>query len=260
MIETRFGTRDPAAAPALVPRASEPVSHEPAFTVDHLSVRFDGMTVLRDLSFVVERGAALAIIGPNGSGKTVLLRAIIGAVPHDGVVRWATGTRIGYVPQKLDMERDVPIAAMDLLAARARLTHTPRDAVARAVERAGLGADVLRRLIGTLSAGQFQRLLMASALLGETTVLLLDELTAGVDEPGQERLNDTLDRLRRDDGVTVLLISHDLSIVRRYATHVLCLTREHRCFGVPRELLTAEMLAQAYGEPIAFFRHDEPQH
>jgi len=234
--------------------------HEPVLTVDGLSVQFDGVAVLRDLSFVVDRGSAVAIIGPNGSGKTVLLRAIIGAIPHEGTVRWAKGARIGYVPQKLDMERDVPIAAMDLLEARERLGGASRAAMARAVGRAGFPPEALPRLIGTLSGGQFQRLLMASALLGEPNVLLLDELTAGVDQPGQERLNTTLDRLRRDEGVTVLLISHDLSVVYRYATHVLCLTREHRYFGVPRELLTSEMLAEAYGEPIAFFRHDDHEH
>src|SRR6185312_886143 len=235
----------------LAPRPGSPPAPEPALAVDVLSVQFDGIAVLRDLSFVVDRGSEVAIIGPNGSGKTVLLRALIGAITHTGTVRWAKGTRIGYVPQKLDMERDVPIAAGDLLEARARLAGVERSAIARSVQRAGLAPDTLPQLIGTLSGGQFQRLLMASALLGEPNVLLLDELTAGVDQPGQERLNTTLDRLRRDEGVTVLLISHDLSVVYRYATHVLCLTREHRFFGVPRELLTAEMLAVAYGEPIA---------
>lgn len=244
---------------ALGRNTEAPAAHEPALTVDGLSVQFDGVVVLRDLSFVVDRASAVAIIGPNGSGKTVLLRAIIGAIPHGGDVRWAKGTRIGYVPQKLDMERDVPIAAMDLLRARARLARAPHDAMTRALGRAGLGTEILPQPIGTLSGGQFQRLLMTSALLGEPNVLLLDELTAGVDQPGQERLNTTLHRLRTENGVTELLISHDLSVVYRYATYVLCLTREHKCFGMPSESLTAEMLAEVYGEPIAFFRHDEPQ-
>ena len=248
------------AAPAApsAPQGDGP-SGAAVLSVAGLTVAFDGAAVLQDLSFAVGRGSALAIIGPNGSGKTVLLRALIGALPHGGVVRWASGTRIGYVPQKLDIERDVPLAAIDLLEARARLVHAPRAAIGRVLGRAGLGADALPRLIGTLSGGQFQRLLMALALLGDPNVLLLDELTAGVDEPGQERLNVTLDRLRREDGVTLLLISHDLSVVDRYATHVLCLTKEHRGFGVPRELLTADLLTRAYGEPIAFFRHDQPQ-
>jgi zinc transport system ATP-binding protein len=226
--------------------------------VKDLSVRLDGVTVLRDLSFSIERRAAVAVIGPNGAGKTVLFRAIIGAIPYEGSICWAAGARIGYVPQKLDIDRDAPIAARDLLRARARLAGSPATAISLALGRAGLSRDILPRLIGTLSGGRFQRLLMACALLSEPDVLLLDELTAGVDLPGQERLNATVHRLQEDGGVTVLMISHDISVVSRYATHVLCLTREHKCFGVPREKLSAELLAEAYGEPLAFFRHDEP--
>ena len=228
-------------------------------SVENLSVQLDGIRVLRDLSFEVGRGSSVAIIGPNGSGKTVLLRALIGAIPHEGTVRWAEGTRIGYVPQKLDLERDAPITAGDLLQARARVARAPSTAIGASLARAGLSTRIIPLLIGALSGGQFQRLLMSSALLGEPNLLLLDELTAGVDLPGQERLNTALDRLRLENGVTVLLISHELSVVYRYATHVICLTREHTCFGVARKALTAELLAEAYGEPIAFFRHDESQ-
>src|SRR5450759_649079 len=84
-----------------------------ALAVEHLSVAFGVVLVLGDLSFSVARGTTLAIIGPNGAGKTVLLRALIGAVPSSGVIRWARGTRLGYVPQKLDLERDLPLTGFD---------------------------------------------------------------------------------------------------------------------------------------------------
>ena len=228
--------------------------------VADLSVAIGGVPVLKNLSFTVERGSSVAVIGPNGSGKTMLFRALIGAVPHSGVVRWAADTRIGYVPQKLDLARDAPISAGDLLAARARLAGVSPAMRSGVLEQVALSSEILPRLIGTLSAGQFQRVLMASALIGAPDVLLLDELTAGVDEPGQERLNATMKRLQSEHGVTVLLISHDLSVVFEFVTHVLCLTREHTCFGIPRRLLTADLIAQAYGEPIALFRHDKPAH
>jgi len=228
-----------------------------ALTIEHVTVRIGRAEVVRDLSFAVPRGASVAVIGPNGSGKTVLLRALVGALPHEGTVRWAPGTRIGYVPQKLDLERDLPITGADLLLARARLVGASRQDLAGVLRGVGLGADVLGTLIGTLSGGQFQRLLIAFALLGRPTVLLLDEPTAGVDEPGQERLHDTVLRLQAEHGVTVLQVSHDLSVVFRQATQVLCLSRARTCFGLPRDVLTPAILAEAYGAPVGFHVHDD---
>ena len=225
--------------------------------VEHLSVRLGETEILRDLSFSVAAGSLVAVIGPNGSGKTVLFRALIGALPHSGSVRWAPDARIGYVPQKLDLERGLPITGRDLLLARARLASASATAIDRALARVGLTDDVLPSLVGKLSGGQFQRLLMAFALIPNPPVLLLDEPTAGVDEPGQERMNDTVRRLQAE-GVTAIMISHDLSVVFRFATSVLCLTRDHTCFGVPRNVLTPELLAQVYGEPVGLFVHDEP--
>ncbi|HET7372631.1 MAG TPA: ATP-binding cassette domain-containing protein, partial [Gemmatimonadaceae bacterium] len=197
-----------------------------ALEVEHLSVRLGDAEILRDLSFSVPKGSSLAVIGPNGSGKTILFRALIGAVPHDGTVRWAPNARIGYVPQRLDLERNLPVTGDDLLRARARLAAAQSSDIERVLSRVGLTREILGKAIGTLSGGQFQRLLMAFALLGDPTVLLLDEPTAGIDEPGQERVTETVRRLQ-NDGVTVLMISHDLSVVVRFATNVLCLTRDH---------------------------------
>jgi len=230
---------------------------ETAIAVEHLTVRLGATEVIRDLSFAVPQGSSLAVIGPNGSGKTVLFRALVGAIPHEGTVRWAPGTRIGYVPQKLDLERNLPITGRDLLRARARLAAASSADIERALVRVGLNSDVLGKLIGALSGGQFQRLLIAFALLGQPTILLLDEPTAGVDEPGQERLYETVRRLHVEEGVTVLLISHDLSVVFRQATNVLCLSRDHTCFGKPGQVLTPEVLSQVYGQPMGLYVHDD---
>ena len=223
--------------------------------VDHLSVRFGDTAVLRDLSFGLAKGATLAVIGPNGSGKTVLFRALIGALPHDGVLRWAPGTRFGYVPQKLDIDRDLPLTGLDLLSARAGIAGVGAKEVAAALGRVGLEGAVASRPIGALSGGQFQLLLVAFALLANPNVLLLDEPTAGIDEPGQDRLHEVLRSLRAERDTTVLLISHELSVVYRYATNVLCLSREEPCFGPPEEMLTPERIEQVYGTPLRYHRH-----
>lgn len=228
-------------------------------TVEALSIRFGKTTVVRDLTFSVERGASLAILGPNGAGKTVLFRALIGAIPAEGTVRWAPGTRIGYVPQKLDLERDVPMTGMDFLKARATLAPdlTDRDAaIDHMLSLVGVTRAAAAQTLGTLSGGQFQRLLVAFALVGQPTVLLLDEPTAGVDERGQERLNELVHRLQVEQALTVLFISHELSVVYRYATDVLCLSRDRVCIGPPRTVLTPDLLHEMYGTPVDYHVHD----
>jgi zinc transport system ATP-binding protein len=224
--------------------------------VSHLSIQFGRNRVVTDLSFRVPRGTSLAIIGPNGAGKTVLFKALVGSIPFEGDVRWASGTRIGYVPQKLDLERDVPITGVDFLRARAALARESDANVSRALALVGVSTGVAEQPIGTLSGGQFQRLLVAFALVGDPNVLLLDEPTAGVDEPGQERLNELVRRLQHDQGLTVLFISHELTVVYRYATSVLCLSRGLGCMGPPRTVLTPELLHEMYGTPVDHHVHD----
>ena len=164
--------------------------------VNDLTIRFGRTEIFSGLTFTVPEGAALAIIGPNGSGKTVLLRALIGAIPFEGTLRWAADVRLGYVPQKLDIARDAPITGFDFLRARAALSRTPSASALEMLAAVGLTAEAGERPIGALSGGQFQRLLVAFALVGAPNVLLLDEPTAGVDEPGQERLNELMHRRR----------------------------------------------------------------
>jgi len=225
-----------------------------ALEVEGLSVSFGEAKVLDGVSFAVAEGSSLAVIGPNGSGKTVLFKALAGSVPFRGRIRWRPGVRIGYVPQRLDLERDLPVTGWDLLRAKAQVTGSFAD-VSAAVERVGL-AEAAGRRIGALSAGQFQRLLVAMALIGNPNVLLLDEPTAGVDEPGEETLNELIRRVQQERRLTVLLISHDLSVVYRYADDVLCLARQRMWFGPPAEILTPERLREVYGAPVGYHVHE----
>jgi len=224
--------------------------------VDDLSVRFGANRVLNSLSFAVPRGSTLAVIGPNGAGKSVLLRALLGSIPSDGVIRWAPGARIGYVPQKLDLERDLPLTGYDLLNARVALTRESSIAIPEILDVVGISRATRDRLVGTYSGGQFQRLLIAFALLGRPNVLLLDEPTASVDEPGREQLTTLIQRVQHDNYLTVIFISHDLSVVFKHTDRVLCLGHHKTCFGPPRQILTPENLQQVYGMPVGYHAHD----
>lgn len=227
-----------------------------ALEVEHLTVRFGATEVIRDLSFGVPGGTSLAIIGPNGAGKTVLFKALIGSIPYEGTIRWAEDTKLGYVPQKLDIERDLPLSGRDFLRAKAAISKVSRRDVAAALALVGLEPAILSAPIGTMSGGQFQRLLVAFALIGNPNVVLLDEPAAGIDEPGEEKINTMIQRLQEERGVTVLLISHDLSIVYQHATAVLCMSRTNPCFGVPQKVLTPETLRELYGTGVGFHVHD----
>jgi zinc transport system ATP-binding protein len=228
----------------------------PALEVVNLSVGFDRINVLEGLSFEVAHGSALAIIGPNGAGKSVLAKALIGALPYAGTIQWEANTKLGYVPQKLDIERDLPITGSDFLRAKAAVVRASQVDITNALGHVGLKVESVGKPIGALSGGQFQRLLVAAALIGHPTALLLDEPTAGVDEPGQDTLNET-ERLRKERGLTILFISHDLSVVYQHATNVLCLSRGHTCFGAPKSILTPELLAELYGAPVAYHVHHD---
>jgi len=226
-----------------------------ALEVQDLAVRIGGADIIRAVTFNLPRATCLAVIGPNGAGKTVLLRALIGAIPHAGRISWAADSVLGYVPQKLDIDRDLPLNGRDFLRAKAALTGSTGTMQAEALRSVGLAEEVVSTPIGNMSGGQFQRLLIAFALLGRPNVLLLDEPAAGIDAPGQAQLNEVIQGLQDSRAMTVILVSHDLSVVYRYADYVLCLGRQGACFGPPRSALTPESLQEVYGQPLGFHVH-----
>jgi zinc transport system ATP-binding protein len=224
-------------------------------TVKNLSVRFAGRAAIQDLTFDLRSGEILAIIGPNGAGKTVLLRALLRMVPYEGQIQWTGDARIGYVPQKVAADRQLPLQISDLLNAKAQFLKLPATEVDRVAAAVGLSAELLNTNVGTLSGGQFQKALIAFALLGRPTVMLFDEPTASLDEVTEERVYELLDRLKQEHGLTVVLASHDLRVVYRHATTVLCLNKARVCFGIPKEVLTPEALEVLYSAPPKYYQH-----
>lgn len=230
---------------------------EPILSVKNLSVSFDGKRVLSGVGVEVAGGESVAVIGPNGSGKTVFLRALIGAVPHEGEIRWGKDVRIGYVPQRIDLERTLPLTVRDFLLTRVASLRLVRDTIRKNMGLVRLPESFLDKKLGSLSAGQLQRVLIAFALLGDPNVLLFDEPTAGVDLPREEQIYETLHRLQEEKHFTLFLVSHDLSLVYRYATQVLCINGRLVCYGTPHHVLTEENLRHLYGDRVLYHHHHE---
>jgi len=233
-------------------------------TFDNVSVEFAGVPVLRGVTAALRRGRITALIGLNGSGKTTLLRAILGEVRYAGRVAFDGPVRptIGYVPQRLVIDARLPLTVRDLFALAlqrrpvflgiTRAARQKTDALLARVFHAR-AAEMLDRPVEKISGGELQRVLLALALEPPPQLLLLDEPAAGIDFHDQEHFYDLISALNRDTGVTVVLVSHDTSMVTRHAHHVLCLKdgRIH-CEGPPGEILTNEALAATFGDKAAF--------
>ncbi len=221
--------------------------------VKNLFIEINGVNVLEDLSFDVEKGSVLAIIGPNGAGKTVLLKSLIGLQPYKGGIKWQSGVKIGYVPQRMDIETDVPLTVKEFFHLRG--PSITAEKINEALNYVQLDPRILKAGFGEISVGQRQRVLVAWAALGSPDVLLFDEPTADIDIAGQESIYKMLYHLQSNLGLTIILVSHDLNIVFRHAGAVLCLNRKSLCFGPPKEVLNTEQLISLYGGDSAFFQH-----
>jgi zinc transport system ATP-binding protein len=224
-------------------------------SVRNLRVVFGSRVVLRGLSFEVFSGEGLAIIGPNGSGKTVLLKALQHLIPYEGEIHWSQSAHLGYVPQSVAADRQLPLRVGELLAAKARFLRLADQEMEQVSSELNLSPEILNAGIGTLSGGQFQKALIAFALLGRPNVLLFDEPTASLDELSEERIYELVHQLQLRRGITVILVSHDLSVVYRYASRVLCLSKGKTCMGPPKEILTPELLEELYEAPPKYYRH-----
>ncbi len=222
--------------------------------VNNLTVKFGNQKVLDNVSFSVERDGTLAIIGPNGAGKTVLFRTILGLIPYEGEIKWAPNIKIGYVPQKLFVPKDLPLTVLEFL----KLKENNILNIEKVLNSVGIKkTGILKTRLGDLSGGEMQRVLIANALLGNPQVLLFDEPTSGVDIAGEETIYGLIERLKKEIDLTIIFISHELDIVYRHATDVLCLNKEKICFGVPREVIDKETLSKMYGEDVKVYKHYE---
>ena len=226
-------------------------------TVEDLTVRHGENPVLQSVSLAVDPGEIVTIVGPNGSGKTSLFRAIIGAVqPATGTITQAPGLRIGYVPQRLHIDPTLPITVERFMRLLGRVSRT--DCVA-ALETAGV-PDLLKRQMSKLSGGQFQRVLLARALIGKPDILLLDEATQGLDQPGSAAFYRQIETVMNETGCAILMISHDLHVVMSASDRVICLNGHVCCEGTPAVVASAPeyraLFGSGTGGALALYRHD----
>lgn len=222
----------------------------------NLSVRHGVSTVLSQVDLTVEAGEIVTIVGPNGSGKSSLIRALIGLErPAAGQVIRRPGLRIGYVPQKLALEATLPLTVRRFLSLPRRVSDAEAEAV---LERTGVGG-LQRRQMTALSGGQFQRVLLARALLHNPQLLILDEPTQGVDQPGIVAFYKLIAEVRRDTGTAVLLVSHDLHVVMGATDRVICLNGHICCQGTPQAVSAAPAYRALFGAEaegaLALYQH-----
>ncbi|WP_107846662.1 metal ABC transporter ATP-binding protein [Litoreibacter ponti] len=225
--------------------------------ISDLSVRFGASTVLDRVGLHVDAGEIVTIVGPNGSGKSTLLRTIIGAVrPAAGRIDIAPELRVGYVPQKLQIDATLPMTARRFLSLPARVGKDETDAALAQAGCAGLG----ERQMSQLSGGQYQRVLLARALLGSPQLLILDEATQGLDQRGSAAFYQQIERVRDETGCAVLMVSHELHVVMSASDRVICLNGHVCCEGKPAVVASAPeyraLFGSGTGGALALYQHE----
>ncbi len=222
-----------------------------------MSIVLNGRTILQDVDIDIASGEIVTIVGPNGSGKSTLLRALIGALPPaTGHVTRQPGLRIGYVPQKLAIDSALPMTVRRFLSLPTRISNA---AAAQALMQAGV-PDLGQHQMADLSGGQFQRVLLARALLDNPQLLLLDEATQGLDQPGSAAFYRQIEDVRRNLGCAVVMVSHDLHVVMAASDRVLCINGHVCCEGTPDIVASAPEYRALFGSgtqgALALYRHE----
>jgi len=218
-------------------------------TVSDLSVRIQNQLILDNINFKLKRGTTLAIVGPNGAGKSVLFKALLNLIPYMGKIEWYNKVKIGYVPQNLTAG-DMPISVREFLSFKGC------SGIKGCLDLVGLNNEaIMDKRLGTLSGGQFQRVLIAWAIIDGPNVLLFDEPTSAVDIDNEEAIYEMLNRLERDSEITVLIISHDIHLIRDYSEDMLALNRKVIFFGKSERIVEPEILKMIYGSEIVLGKH-----
>lgn len=236
---------------------------EKIVSVNNLNVILDNKPILENISFDINAGEVLAIIGPNGAGKTVLMKTILGLNKNysDGII-WHKKIETSYVPQKINFEKNFPLTVKEFFLLEFGQSHSfwfPSKEILKEIkfrlEEVRI-AHLLNARLGDLSQGEMQRILIARSLLENPGIIFFDEPSSGIDIGTEETVYTLLENLNKDVGLTIVLVSHEINIVYKFATKVLCLNKELICQGEPSEILNNETLKEVFGQHASVYRHE----
>ena len=223
--------------------------------ISKLEVKYGSKKVLQNINLSLNANEILTIVGPNGSGKTTLFKAIIGSVPlSKGKISIKPNLRIGYVPQQLKVDQTLPITVERFL----KLATRNNNDIEKMIAFFG-SENIFREQINSLSGGQMQRVLLARALVNKPEILLLDEATRGLDQPGIAAFYRKIENISKETNCAVLMISHDLHVVMRASDRVICVNGHICCQGTPENVATSPEYQTLFGSNIdgsfALYRH-----
>ena len=233
------------------------MSKLPLIQAQEIHVYRGGKQILDNVTFSIHAGEITTIVGPNGSGKSTLLKALVGSIGlAKGSVRREPGIRLGYLPQTVNVDPTLPLSVRRLLS----LPKAVSDSQAHAALSDAAVDDCATRQFSDLSGGQRQRVLLARALLGKPHVVILDEPTQGLDQPGSAAFYRQIDTIRKASGCAILMVSHELHVVMASSDHVICLNGHVCCAGRPEQVATAPEYRALFGTgtqgALALYRHE----
>ena len=232
----------------------------PLISAENVSLTFDGRAILDDVSLTLESGDFITIIGPNGAGKSTLLKTLIGLIkPDTGFITRQNRLKIGYIPQKLSVESSLPITTETFIRLNKKVTVGLDDLADELTI-----TSLMRKPVQTLSGGEWQRVLLARALMDNPDVIILDEPAQNLDIKGQIHFYKMLDKIHRDRDIAILMVSHDLHLVMASTRQVVCLYHHVCCSGAPQAVTRDPEFINLFGQEMAsmmaVYHHDHDHH
>jgi len=235
-----------------------------AIEIKNLNVSFGSLKVLNNISFEVEEGNITAIIGPNGSGKSTLLKAILGLIPYKGEIliygepNYKQRKLIGYVPQHFEVEKFLPVTVKEFLEFNLTEKNLPQKSHLEHYLKELDILDYKNKLLRELSGGQLQRVLFCRALINDPKILLLDEPISEIDIAGQKEFYEIIKFLNKEHHLTILIVTHEITVVHHFATHLICLNKKLVYNGPITLLFKEEILKELYGKEIFVYPFNKP--